>query len=172
MPYLRWLGYVQALTIDAAALICAYRMRRKSQRKVAVAAWAFFCSVTALLNSMYYVQVGVSVPLAVALGCWSPVAVLLIGWLKASTDAVSDRSAKAAATRAERKRDKAEAARTKEEEAEAGADVQPAYVCSFPGCGRFFASQNGLNAHKRAHNNGSSERIVASVLEEAIGDKP
>ena len=106
VPYLRWLGYVQALTIDAAALICAYRMRRKSQRKVAVAAWAFFCAVTALLNSMYYVNAGVTIPLAAALGCWSPVAVLLVGWLKANTDAVENKKARAAETRARKRADK------------------------------------------------------------------
>jgi len=155
MPSLRFLGYIQALTIDAAALICAYRMRRKSQRQVAILAWAFFCSVTAWLNSMYYIQAGVTVPQAVALGCWSPLAVLLVGWLKGGTDALSDRSAKAAATRAERKMAQAEAkakvASIQEEEAAEEAKVQPVYICPVADCGRSFANQNGLNAHMRVH---------------------
>jgi hypothetical protein len=43
------------------------------------------------------------------------------------------------------------------------AELEPAYGCDAPGCGRSFATQAALNAHKRAHANGNHRHEPAEA---------
>jgi len=159
-PNLFWLGYVQAVAIDAALAVCAYRMRLKSQRAASLAGWLFFCGVSAILNAAYYHGAGASVPLAALLGAWAPAAGALLGWLKSTSDAHAERQAKAAEARAAKRAQRAE-----ESEVMPAPVLVPSFTCE--GCGYEAASQNALNAHRRwcAGSNGR-ERAAAAVLQE------
>lgn len=161
-------GWLFSVGLGVAVYASSYWTRNQTTRKSAVVALAFFILVDAFFNFAHVWMTaahssGLATTGAVLYGLFPTAAVALLAWMQTSVNKLPP-----GATGAKRQRLTANIydwladkfavsanaeimpfAETKPEPTTSEPEAKPArFVC---GCGRSFATQNGLNAHQKRH---------------------
>lgn len=171
-PGQEWAGWLAAIAVDCglASLAYAIQQRRRLNRRSTMSLWAgviVLTSISAYANVIHALSVSGDLFRAVILSVTLPLLVVYMGEIVSSNDvaeaeriereiakveAKAERElAKQERLEAERQRELADAERLRaEQERTEAAGIR--YSCEQ--CPQTFASQNALNAHRRAHANG------------------
>lgn len=160
------IAWCQAIAIDAAIWRCGFWFRRYTgpkQRRLALLGLVAFSLVSAWYNHNYYRFADPSLP---SWQCWLmgailPAGVALLSYLYGTKDA--SRFGHGAELRKAEQDSGGNAEHTKTEPVHVAA---PSFACESPGCHFVADSQNGLNAHGRAHGNGH-ERVGVKEVQSA-----
>lgn len=185
-PETPWVGYLQAIGIDATIWRCAhwYRVYQGSkQKRQALAGLLFFLGLSAWFNTAYYLSLenAPGMVTAIAMGIALPLSVAAVSYLQGVKETSAfGRDGKKRSGKEENPSESLEGLPAIPEVAPAVPTV-PSGALTCESCGRSFgypspyrsqrAAQNALNAHQCPRSNGSgSARELVAILSNPIED--